>query len=153
MNFNNHLWILTTDTLVGLGCFVKDNLLDKLFELKKRPMDKKIIILVGSIKQAQEFSQWSDKATKWAQKNWPGAKSVIVNNQGFRMPDCQELCEFLNKNGAMYVTSANVSGQENLTFEQAKVQFKNINNYLNCCKGNKKPSSVYDLELDTYYRK
>lgn len=147
-----NLWILETDTVVGIGAPISDENLELLFHIKKRPFSKKIIILVGSIEQAQQFVAWNKEATQWAIENWPGAKSIIVNNQGFRMPDCKKLCSFLLDKGPMYVTSANISGNDVLSFEQAKIHFDQIVNYFDCCQGSKKPSSIYDLDLKIYYR-
>ncbi|WP_036436947.1 Sua5/YciO/YrdC/YwlC family protein [Mycoplasma elephantis] len=149
----NKIWLITTDTVCGIGSFVKDNLVKELNLLKGRDESKKIIILVGSIEQASMFKSWNNKATKWAKTNWPGAHSIIVNNEGFRMPNSKKLCDFLLKNGPMHVTSANLTKKMPLDFDAAKRTFKTIKNHFECCNPNGKPSSIFDLEKGIYLRK
>ncbi|UUD37212.1 Sua5/YciO/YrdC/YwlC family protein [Mycoplasmopsis equigenitalium] len=143
---------MTTDTVCGIGAFVKDDLEQTLNRLKGRAQDQKIIILVGSIAQAETFAVWNKKATNWAKKHWPGARSIIVNGVGFRMPDCPKLCEFFLANGAMHVTSANKTKELPLSFEAAKKKFPQVKKYLNYCTPNGKPSSIFVLETKTYLR-
>nr|WP_307927395.1 Sua5/YciO/YrdC/YwlC family protein [Mycoplasmopsis bovis] len=107
MNFED-IFICTTDTVTGIGGPVNENTLKCIYYLKNRPISKKIIILVGSIEQARAFKEWNNEADDFAAKYWPGAYSIIVNGQGFRMPNNSQLCQFLLKNGPMYVNiSAN----------------------------------------------
>nr|WP_318030971.1 Sua5/YciO/YrdC/YwlC family protein [Mycoplasmopsis bovis] len=105
MNFED-IFICTTDTVTGIGGPVNENTLKCIYYLKNRPISKKIIILVGSIEQARAFKEWNNEADDFAAKYWPGAYSIIVNGQGFRMPNNSQLCQFLLKNGPMYVTKA-----------------------------------------------
>ncbi|MGY6172598.1 L-threonylcarbamoyladenylate synthase [Candidatus Mycoplasma pogonae] len=148
---NNHkyqnIFLTTTDTVVGLGCFDEKEL-PLLFELKQRPRHKKIIILVGSIDQARQFRQWNLKADLAAQKYWPGATTLIVNNQGFRMPNQAGLLKFLLKNGPAYVTSANISSQQPLSLESAQKIFSVIDNVYDFGKGSNKPSTIVNLDTD-----
>ncbi|WP_313770888.1 Sua5/YciO/YrdC/YwlC family protein [Mycoplasmopsis felis] len=71
--------------------------LELIYELKNRPLDKKIIILVGSMEQVQKFSEWNEEANSLALKLWPEPHTIIVNNQGFRTPNSRLLLEFLIK--------------------------------------------------------
>ncbi|MDJ1645759.1 Sua5/YciO/YrdC/YwlC family protein [Mycoplasma phocimorsus] len=148
------LWLVETDTVCGIGCFFNDCNLDDLYAAKNRNKEKKIMILVGSIQQAESFKQWNKQASKWAKINWPGAHSIIVNNQGFRMPNSEKLCNFLLKNGPMYLTSANISGEPTLSLKQAKKVFKNISNFVKIEPENitNNPSSIYDLNKKIFYR-
>lgn len=140
------IFICTTDTVVGIGGPVKEQTLKDIYFLKNRPFNKKMIILVSSIKQAQSFSEWTKEATIVAQKYWPGPYTIIVNNQGFRMPDCLKLLEFLTINGPAYVTSANISGQKPLSFKETKQVFPHLGAYHNFGKGNNKPSTLINLD-------
>lgn len=141
----NNLFLVSTDTVAGLGCFNKDDIA-LLYELKNRPLDKKIIILVGSLEQARSFPQWNNQAEQLASQYWPGSVSLIVNDQGFRMPDLAPLQQFLLQNGPAYVTSANLSGQAPLDFAAATKVFPFIKNKYNFGKGSNIPSKIIDVK-------
>lgn len=152
MNLNT-IFICDTDTVCGLGGPINDNTLKTIFELKQRPLNKKIMILVGSIEQAKQFKEWNNEATEWAKQYWPGAFSIIVNNQGFRMPKCSQLCQFLINNGPMYVTSANISGYLPIELSEAEKIFPQVKNIysFNCQKTNQ-ASAIYHLETKKWIR-
>ncbi|TDV24457.1 tRNA A37 threonylcarbamoyladenosine synthetase subunit TsaC/SUA5/YrdC [Mycoplasmopsis mustelae] len=140
------MFITTTDTVLGIGGPVNDDVLDAIYHLKKRPNDKKVVILVGSISQARQFSQWNQDAEKLAEQLWPGAATIIINNQGFRMPNQTGLLRFLNKNGPMYVSSANISGQLPISLKQASCVFPEIKHIYNFGSGSNQPSTIYNLD-------
>ncbi|WP_027120955.1 L-threonylcarbamoyladenylate synthase [Mycoplasma leonicaptivi] len=142
------LILCTTDTVPGIGGVVNDNVLDLIYEIKQRPLNKKIVILVASIEQASSFEQWTKQASEVAKKYWPGGFTIVVNNQGFRMPDNQALLNYLNKNGPIYLTSANISGQNPLNFEEAKKVFYNVGNILDFGTGSGKPSTIINLDTN-----
>lgn len=151
MNFDD-IFITTTDTVNGIGGPVNDNTLKCLYYLKKRDISKKIMILVGSIEQAKIFKEWNEEATEFANKYWPGAYSIIINNQGFRMPNQKKLIEFLLKNGPMYVTSANISGKKPIKISEANKVFPTIKNIYNFGKPNNNPSKIYNLDTKEWIR-
>ncbi|WP_033161237.1 Sua5/YciO/YrdC/YwlC family protein [[Mycoplasma] collis] len=141
-----NLFITTTDTVVGIGVPIKNNELHLLYEIKKRGLNKKIIILVASIEQARKFKEWTIKAELLANKYWPGAVTLISKNQGFRMPNSKKLLNLLEKKGPCYVTSANISGEDNLTFEQAIKKFDMIKQVYNFEKGSNVASKIINVE-------
>ncbi|MHA0272728.1 L-threonylcarbamoyladenylate synthase [Mycoplasma sp. 48589B] len=138
--------ICSTDTVCGIGGPVNDTTLELLYELKQRPKSKKIMILVGSLAQAQAFPQWNEEATKLAKEKWPGGVSIVVNDQGFRMPNCPALQAYLISNGPIYMSSANISGQAVLTLEQVSKVFPQVANVYDFCQPNGKPSDIYNLD-------
>ncbi|SJZ53332.1 Sua5/YciO/YrdC/YwlC family protein [Mycoplasmopsis verecunda] len=140
--------ICTTDTVCGIGGPVNNNTLELLYELKNRPKNKKIMILVGSLEQARQFKQWNEQATKLAEEKWPGAVSIIVNDQGFRMPNCPTLQQYLITNGPIYMTSANLSGQETLSIDQVANVFPMVKNIFAFCSPSGKPSDIYNLDTN-----
>ncbi|AKA49778.1 SUA5-like translation suppressor [Mycoplasmopsis gallinacea] len=147
MNKNyDDIYIFTTDTVCGIGCKVSSGSINKLFELKNRPIEKKIMILVSSIKMAQSFNQWNEKATETALKYWPGAYSIIINDQGFRMPNNAKLLKFLEENGPMYVTSANKSGMSPIDIKDANDVFPQVSNVFDFGKPNGKASTIINLD-------
>ncbi|MCS4537152.1 Sua5/YciO/YrdC/YwlC family protein [Mycoplasma sp. CSL7475-4] len=146
------IFIATTDTVCGIGGPINNKTLELIYELKQRPLNKKIMILVGSIQQARAFSEWNSKADNLAQKYWPGSVSLIVNGQGFRMPNQPKLNEFLMQNGPMYVTSANISGQTPIDIAQANNVFPQITHVYNFGQPNGKASAIYNVDTDEWIR-
>ncbi|WP_036452255.1 L-threonylcarbamoyladenylate synthase [Mycoplasma buteonis] len=138
--------ICTTDTVTGIGGKISPKVLSQIYELKKRPIDKKIMILVGSIEQAQKFSQWNDLATQKAKILWPGANSIIINNQGFRMPNSPQLLAYLLENGPIYMTSCNLSGEKPLSLQEAKKVFPMVDHFYDFGPTSGKPSNIYNLD-------
>ncbi|WP_029608753.1 L-threonylcarbamoyladenylate synthase [Mycoplasma simbae] len=146
------LFITTTDTVCGLGGPINSTTLQKIYELKQRPLHKKIMILVGSIEQARQFKEWNEQADEFALQHWPGPYSVVVNDQGFRMPNQQGLIEFLLANGPMYVTSANISGQTPIDINQASQVFPQVKKVLNFGTPSGQASMIYCVETNSWIR-
>ncbi|VEU60906.1 translation factor, SUA5 domain [Mycoplasmopsis bovigenitalium] len=151
MKYNN-LFISSTDTVCGIAGPICEQTLEQIYTLKKRGKTKKIIILVGSLEQARQFSQWNNEAEEFAKKYWPGAYSLIVNNQGFRMPNQPKLLEYLLKNGPVYMTSANISGQVPIELKQAQDVFPQIKNIYDFGPSSGQPSKIYNLDTKTWIR-
>jgi len=90
-----------TDTVYGIGSFD----LDKLYEAKERPREKRIAYLVASVPD-----HLPETAKKLAAKFWPGALTIVAGDDGYRMPDHALALELLGQTGPLPVTSANRSG-------------------------------------------
>lgn len=148
-NFDDII-ICSTDTVNGIGGSVNDLVLEKIYFLKKRPIDKKIMILVSSIEQAKKFSQWNEQASEWAKKYWPGAFSIVVNDQGFRMPNNKKLLEFLEKNGPHYMSSANISSRDVIKLSESKKVFPMVKNIYDFGESSGSASNIYILEQDKW---
>lgn len=148
-NFDDII-ICSTDTVNGIGGPVNDSVLEKIYYLKKRPIDKKIMILVSSIEQAKNFPQWNQKATEWAKKYWPGAFSIVVNNQGFRMPDNKQLLKYLEINGPHYMSSANISSEDVIELSQANTVFPMVKKVYDFGKSNGLASNIYILDKNEW---
>ncbi|AKF41362.1 hypothetical protein MCANUFG4_03065 [Mycoplasmopsis canis UFG4] len=142
------LFISTTDTVVGIGGIVSDETLDAIYKVKKRERNKKIIILVSSLEQARSFKEWTDEANELAKKVWPGAVSIIVNNQGFRMPNQKGLLELIDEIGPIYMSSANLSGQPVIKIEDSKSVFPFITKVYNFGMPSGKPSKIINLDTN-----
>ncbi|QNM93490.1 Sua5/YciO/YrdC/YwlC family protein [Mycoplasma sp. Pen4] len=142
------IFICTTDTVPGIGGPVNNETLELIYTLKKRPLNKKVIILVGSIEQAQKFAQWTNEATELAKQKWPGAASIIVNDQGFRMPNNQLLIDYLLKNGPIYMSSANISGESVIDIKNAHLVFPEVTKIYDFGPGSGQPSTIYNLDTN-----
>ena len=150
----NDLIISTTDTVLGIGGKVNENIKKLIYEIKGRDENKKLIILVSSIKQARMFPEWNIQAEQYAKKYWPGATTLIVNNQGFRMPNQKKLLEYLEQNGPIYMSSCNLSNAPVCkTIEDAKLIFPEIKNIYNFGKMTQQPSQIIRVEDGEILRK
>ena len=141
-NYPN-IFLTTTDTVPGLGTIFSEKNLKDLFEIKKRPKSKNIVIMVGSWEQARKLKDWSSKAEDLAIHCWPGATTLVLSeSQAVRMPNCDKLRDLIKDIGPIYMTSANISGEPQLSYEEAKRKFSNIGNYYYFNKGSGKPSTI-----------
>ena len=115
-----------TDTVYGLGANAFDETaIQRIYQLKQRPISSALQILIGSIEQAKQIVQWSEPADKLARAYWPGALTLIMlPNQkgqalrrgftgiGLRVPAHAALQGLLRALPApLASTSANLHGQ------------------------------------------
>lgn len=117
--------IFPTDTLPALGICPEHA--HKLWEIKKRPSNKPLILMGASKENLFEFvkSCALGDALAMAEKHWPGALTMVLPASGkivellnpgsmsigVRIPDHYLAIELLNKIGPLATTSANISGQ------------------------------------------
>lgn len=154
INKYQKLIISTTDTVLGIGGPVSKEVEDLIYEIKGRDRNKKLIILVSSIKQARQFKEWNSQADEFAKKYWPGATTIVVNNQGFRMPNQKKLLEYIEVNGPIYMTSCNLSNAPVCkTIENAKQLFPEVTNVYNFGPMAQKPSQIIRVEDGEILRK
>ncbi len=105
-----------TDTVYGVGVVAtRPDLLPALFELKRRPLDKRIAMLVAGLHQV---SGWDvdHRARALAERFWPGGLTLVLarpdgETQGFRAPDHPVTLALIEAAGPIYATSANISDQ------------------------------------------
>lgn len=140
--------VLPTDTLYGLvGLALNKKAVERIYEIKKRDKEKKLIILIAHKKDLKLFKINIDDRTKKAlNKFWPNPISIVLPlsddktfnqsifylNRGtdtlaFRMPKPKWLRKLLKKTGPLVAPSANPEGMspaENI--EQAKAYFGNL---------------------------
>ena len=90
-----------TDTVYGIGSFD----LDKLYEAKERPREKRIAYLVAAVPDA-----FPKEAQALVTAFWPGALTVVAGADAYRMPDHPLALQLLRATGPLPVTSANRSG-------------------------------------------
>lgn len=141
------VFLTTTDTVPGLGAPMTPEGEAALYELKKRPKTKRIIIMVGSIEQARKLNGWSQKAEELAKEYWPGRTTLVLNEEiAVRIPGVKELRELIIDMGPVYMTSANISGEKQLTFEEAKEQFPEVTKHYDFGVGTGKPSTIIRVE-------
>lgn len=140
---NNHLKsggviAFPTDTVWGLGALPTRVGADALFEIKRRPANKHLIIMSDNLEHIRPYmSEYPARAFELAQKYWPGALTIGVPVAGtdsmvfggVRVPNYKpfmELCGVIDGH-CLATTSANISGQPTLTSaDEIKKTFPNI---------------------------
>ena len=120
--------IFPTDTVYGLGVSIASAPdPSELFELKTRPQDKPVALLVADPEDIACYGRnVPERALELARAHWPGALTIVVEASdlvpaafratdgtvGLRMPDNETACALIRAVGApLATTSANVSGQ------------------------------------------
>lgn len=119
---------LPTDTVYGLTADAGNSAaVDKVYQVKGRPENKPLIVLVSSLKQAKGYvKQITPQAKKLAKHFWPGALTIILEKGdkaidqvtcgqstiGVRMPNNKIVLKVIKKsNCAVVGPSANTSGK------------------------------------------
>lgn len=71
--------IFPTDTAFGIGCRIdKSHAIDRLFEIRRRPKEQALPVLVRSMEQALTFYQHpSDIVRRLMKTHWPGGLTII----------------------------------------------------------------------------
>ena len=124
---------IPTETVYGIGVDpLSQTAVDKIFNLKERDENKPLSILVHSFHDLIKLKIIS-KVPEIVELYWPGPLTIIVeselnfadgvgtknpNSIGVRVPDNELTLELLKKTGPLAVTSANISGQEDITNEK-----------------------------------
>ena len=71
---------LPTDTVYGIGVALDaPRGIDRLFEAKRRPADRAIMLLLDDADQARSVSAWPPAAAALAEAFWPGGLTVVVD--------------------------------------------------------------------------
>jgi len=126
--------VMPTDTLYGiLGSALNKSIVERIYQIRKRRVDKPCIILIGSIAELEKFSIYPSLAQKnTIEKYWPaspslggpGPVSIVLdcaedsfsylhrgtNSLAFRMPRPPALRDLLLKVGPLIAPSANPEG-------------------------------------------
>jgi L-threonylcarbamoyladenylate synthase len=108
-----------TDTVYGVGVAAsRADRLGALFELKRRPPDRRIPLLVASVSQAIDAGwEADDRARALSERFWPGALTIVLpsadgpETQAFRAPDHPVALALVRAAGPIFTTSANVSDE------------------------------------------
>jgi L-threonylcarbamoyladenylate synthase len=108
-----------TDTVYGVACAAsRPDRIEALFELKQRPAEKQIPMLVAGLEQLSA-DDWvvDERALALARRFWPGPLTIVLpaatggQTQAFRAPDHAVAQALIAASGPLLATSANISGQ------------------------------------------
>ena len=124
--------IYPTDTVYGLAVSIlREDAIERLFKIKKRPSSKPVPIIVRDIAMVKKFAFVNSKIEKVLNEVWPGPVTVVLEKKrdipvsltggrqtiGMRIPDCpvtKLLMEHLE--WPITATSANFSGEPSLNY-------------------------------------
>lgn len=141
--------VVATDTLIALIAITPK----VIYELKKRPLRKQLILFVSKIEQLG--TNLPEDLTNLLQHYWPGPLTVVYKKTAYRMPKHFDLIALINLTGPLYSSSANLSGQLTLTdFSKiAKVFHKDIYRLIFVTSNPSLPSSSVASTIYDYDRK
>ena len=112
-----------TDTVYGLAADAADaDAIQRLFELKQRPVDRSIAVLVADLAAAETLVRLTLPARRLAERFWPGPLTIVAARTpdapshlgigatiGVRLPD-DDTMRALAGPAPLAVTSANLHG-------------------------------------------
>ena len=152
------IFIAPTDTVYGiLTSALSKQDIDRIYKIKGRDKDKKLIILISKISDLNLFKVILTKEQKiFLQKHWPNKLSVILQNKNqesicFRIPKTKIILNLIKKYGPLVAPSANLQGQKTVeTIREAKKVFGNsVDKYISYGKKlSGKSSTIIKLEKD-----
>ncbi|MGI8658316.1 MAG: L-threonylcarbamoyladenylate synthase [Candidatus Limnocylindria bacterium] len=120
-----------TDTVYGVAVAAgREDRLDALYELKARPAEKRIAMLVAGLDQVEALGWMPDgRARLLAERFWPGGLTLVLTGsdgatQGFRAPDHPVTLELIRRSGPLLTTSANRSSEpDTLAADEVLIAF------------------------------
>ena len=120
-----------TDTVYGVAVAAsRPERLESLFELKHRPVDRRIPMLVADLEQAVSAGAVVDEpARRLATEFWPGALTLVLataegGTQAYRAPDHEVALALIRAAGPLFATSANISDQpDTLGADEVQIAF------------------------------
>jgi L-threonylcarbamoyladenylate synthase len=126
---NDEIVGIPTETVYGIGVNPNSQIaVNKIFQLKERDEDKPLSILISSFYDIHKLGVTST-IPEVVELSWPGPLTIIVettlefsdgvgtkspNSIGIRVPDNESAIELLKVTGPLAVTSANISGDEDI---------------------------------------
>ena len=125
---NGGVVALPTETVYGLAAlWTSADARDKIYELKRRPREKRLQMLADSLESAYACGLLENAALrKLASAFWPGALTVVApasggESIGIRIPDHPFVLALLKAlNAPLAATSANLAGEApGLTLQEA----------------------------------
>lgn len=159
--------IFPTDTAFGIGCRIDNaEVVNRLFNIRKRPDHKASPVLVSSIEMV---AQWVDEvpqhAHKLMQKHWPGGLTIVLKSStdkvpslvkggtdtlGVRMPNHKEMLEIVAEVGVpILASSANFAGAKTpFSYEEIDPKLVKLADFVlsgECSV--KEPSTVIDATV------
>lgn len=145
-------FLFRPDSIWGFSCKYDDiKSIKKIFEIKKRDKNKPFIVLASSFKEIESIAYIEKKHKK---KKLYGVSLILkskIKNKYLvkdekicvRIPSNKKARNFIKKTGMLISTSANLSGQKPLNFNELKEKYPNLKHKSFSRKS--KPSTIIDL--------
>jgi L-threonylcarbamoyladenylate synthase len=162
---NNQVVGIPTETVYGIGVNpYSQEAVDKIFDLKGRDEDKPLSILVSSYYDLQKLDIVST-IPEVVELYWPGPLTIVVETTkefadgvgtknpfsiGVRVPDNELAIELLKITGPLAVTSANRSGENDITSnaEAEEIFGSNVAEYLEGAAVHASGSTIIDFRVE-----
>ena len=160
---NGEIIVYPTDTLYGLGADIYNiDAVRKVFEAKKRPIDKPLSVAVSNFDELKKISFINNKIQRLVEAFLPGKLTLILikkkcvpdivtggyDKVAIRIPNCEIALELLSKFGPLTATSANIHGVKTpAIISDIRMQFKkkDIAMYLDIGRLEGQPSTIVDM--------
>ena len=110
--------VIPTDTVYGLAARPDfPDAVERLYTIKGREAKKPIALLASDVAAIERFGcPLVGKAKELAEGHWPGALTMVIGAEGFRIPDHDRTRRLIAAcGGVLRVTSANLSGRRPAT--------------------------------------
>jgi tRNA threonylcarbamoyl adenosine modification protein (Sua5/YciO/YrdC/YwlC family) len=116
--------VVPTDTVYGVASLPASTA--RLFEVKERPTDVALPVLVADRAQAESIAVFSPRAAQLADEHWPGGLTIVLprapgfdadlggtdaSTVGVRVPDHEVPRAIARRVGPLVTTSANLHGR------------------------------------------
>jgi L-threonylcarbamoyladenylate synthase len=151
--------VIPTDTVYGIAARADiPSAIDRIFEIKQRPKDKPLAVLVADVSAARVLGVFSEEALAAAEKGWPGPLTIVLPRResaeniplggdpstiGIRIPDHVFALDLLGRVGPLATTSANRSGEsEPATVDEMAASLAGVDLFLDAGPIIGKPSKV-----------
>ena len=156
---------IPTETVYGIGVNpYSQEAVNKIFDLKGRDEDKPLSILVSSYYDLQKLDIVST-IPEVVELYWPGPLTIVVETTkefadgvgtknpfsiGVRVPDNELAIELLKITGPLAVTSANRSGENDITsnYEAEEIFGSNVAEYLEGAAVHGSGSTIIDFRVE-----
>ena len=154
--------VFPSETVYGLMASIyKPEAIEKIYDLKNRDRSKASIILMAEVDDVREFIL-DEALIQEASNYWPGPNSIVLavtdstpqylhrglNSLAFRIPDDQQLRDFLKKSGPVIAPSANPEDEKPAhSVEEAEEYFGDrVEIYIDGGKRDSQPSKVIKID-------
>ena len=107
--------VIPTDTVYGLAARPdRPAAVARLYSMKGREAGKPIAHLASDIAAVENFGfRLEGRARELAERHWPGALTLVLGAEAFRVPDHARTRQLIAEcGGVLMVTSANLSGRQ-----------------------------------------
>ena len=129
---SNNIIAFPTETVFGLGCLLNDvDSLQKIYSIKERKIEKAITLMLPHSNAIEQYATISSKSNRVIRTFMPGKLTIVLPTSnpflqsithtptiGIRIPNDPFVLQLLQAVGGMWVTSANLSGHQNMSTEQ-----------------------------------